>query len=381
MAINPGILCQLFIITIFGVIILSILRVLLKSSKVFALWSQNHPNSTERVHTIEEPFNLVGMMILLLFELVVIQIKVGFDFNGTSGDLPGLLLAIIPVIIGFLFIGYNLYMYARGQKKEHRYGLENENHTISHKTMRTIDYKRKSWHFIAFILLSTFLLLGSINTTKNFVGSRDSAEFRTIIESFWGNSQGEGYLEIAFIRHSIPLGQTILIMVMYGMVMVLLVVEITRLSNFLHCVFHKETQKKLLYKEIDTFASYSHFAVGYLASAMVLPPMLFLAGLCLAAFADPAASMIGMKFGKKRYSWNQKSLEGTLGGSLAAFLTMSVFVGPIYSIIGAIVFAVLDLVTPKPVKVSDNLLMPICITFVFAMLSLLNIPSINVFGV
>ncbi len=379
MALNSGLLCKWLIITIFTFFIFSILKVLLKSSKIFQLWTQIHPKDKERIHIIEEPLNLVGMISLLILELIIILIKVGFNFDGTTGDYPGLVFSIIPVSIGFLFIIYNLYFYLKGHKKENNKNSENADLTI--QTRITIDNQRKTWHIIVFIILLASVFIGFITILTVSQISKNSPEYLQVVDIYWGSNNGLNYLEIVFIQHSIPLGQTILILVMFGVVITLLLIEITRLSNFFFSIFHKETNKTLLYKELDTFASYSHFAVGYFACAIILPPMLFLAALSLVAFADPAASIIGIRFGKKKYHWNEKSLEGTLAGSIITLIAMLPFVGVIYSLIGVVVFISIDLFTPKPIKISDNLLFSIIIIFVFAILSLLNIQAYNIFGV
>jgi dolichol kinase len=105
-----------------------------------------------------------------------------------------------------------------------------------------------------------------------------------------------------------------------------------------------------------------------------------LASMCLITFADPASSTIGIKFGKHRFSWNKKSLEGVIAGTAAAFATMYVFVGLVYAILGALGFAFIDLITPKPVQISDNMAMPLICTTLFVVLSLIGIPAQNYLG-
>ena len=58
-----------------------------------------------------------------------------------------------------------------------------------------------------------------------------------------------------------------------------------------------------------------------------------------------------------------------------AFITMFWFVGGIYALAGALLFALVDIFTPKPIELSDNLVMPVLITIVFVVLSLCGIPS------
>jgi dolichol kinase len=183
-----------------------------------------------------------------------------------------------------------------------------------------------------------------------------------------------------FIRNTPPFGQSILILWLIGQTFVLLTVEITRLSERVHFPFQRVVQTTLRYKELDTFGAYTHFDVGYLMAAVILPPTLFIATMCLLAFADPTASILGIRLGKHRYSWNQKSLEGTIAGGIMAFATMFAFVGPLYSLVGAIGFVIVDIVTPKPISMSDNLAMPIVNVLLFGILSLLQLPCMNYLG-
>ncbi|MHA1612575.1 MAG: hypothetical protein ACTSVZ_09030 [Promethearchaeota archaeon] len=370
-----SILARLFVYVVFGALIYSIFKILLNYSEYQTKLQNGEKDSLKKLETRREPFNLVGMIILLLFIFVLINIKVGFEFDGTEGDLPGKVMAIIPAILSLSIIVINIIQNWRGEKKVRRYGLLNEDATKDVGNHIKLDLKRKFYHLFVFILIFVFLYLGYLLIQKRTIHSEYASFYLELLDSYWGSTNGLNYVELIFIRHSLPLAQTLTFLFMYGAMLVLLVIDLTRLSKKIHFIMHKESQSIMRYKELDTLGAYTHFAVSYLFASMVLPPMLFLASLCLASFADPTASIVGIKIGKKRYSWNSKSLEGTIAGSIMAFITMFWFVGGIYALAGALLFALVDVFTPKPIELSDNLVMPVLITIVFVVLSLCGIPA------
>ncbi|MHA1672498.1 MAG: hypothetical protein ACTSYI_02635 [Promethearchaeota archaeon] len=373
-----SILARLFVYVVFGALIYSVLKVLLNYSKYQTKLQNGEKDSLKKLETRREPYNLVGMIILLLFIFVLINIKVGFEFDGTEGDLPGKVMAIIPAVLALSIIVINIIQNWRGEVKVRRYGLINEDETNDAGNHIKIDLKRKFYHLFVFLLIFGFLYLGYLFIYSQSAQSGDAQLYSELLDLYWGSTNGLYYVNIIFARHSLPLAQTLTFLFMYGAMLVLLVIDLTRLSHNIHFIMQKESQSIMRYKELDTLGAYTHFAVSYLFASMVLPPMLFLASLCLASFADPTASIVGIKMGKRRYSWNSKSLEGTIAGSIMAFITMFWFVGGIYALTGALLFALVDIITPEPIELSDNLVMPVLITFVFVFLSLCGIPSYSV---
>ncbi len=375
-----GIFLQVIVIMTYSTLILSILRILLKAQQFLILsHSQDSlkkdPNET--LDTRREPLNLVGMIVLLLFSWIIFQIKVGFRLEGKPGDLPAIVLGTIPVIILILLVLINTIQYLRGKQKVRRYGVITEQISLSTRSKWKIELTRKIYHLIA-IAITVCALFGAylfVRFQAQVTPSTPVSEYyQTLYETFWGSRDGLDYLYLVFIRITMPLGQTILILFMYGTALVCLTIDLTRLSKRIHFILHKEMQSLMRYKEIDTLASYTHFSVGYLFTSLVLPPILFLSGLILVALADPVASFVGMLWGKHRYAWNAKSIEGTLAGMLVSLLLMVPLVGWIYASAGAVVFGVIDLITPYPIRLSDNLVLPVGITFIFVILSLIGIP-------
>ncbi|MHA1583902.1 MAG: hypothetical protein ACTSWL_01485 [Promethearchaeota archaeon] len=399
--INLGVICEGFIFFIFLALIYALFGTLKQATnnfhrgyhpidlknikfkpislKNFNLKHLNQILTTPISPTRAEPLNLIGMIFLLVFELIMIVIKVGFWFNGTSGDLPGLIMALIPAILILIFVLDNLIRSLFGVKKVRRFGLASEEEKISKKTGLIIEFKRKLWHIISLLVMVGALIAGYYYFHSKYMSTNDAAYFQ-VVQTYWGDTSGIHYLKSAFIRKSLSMGHVLLILFMYGATLLLLFLDATRLSRNIQSFLHRGAQSNMRYKEIDTFASYTHFTVSYLCAAMILPPILFLATFTLGTFADPMASLIGMKWGKHHLPWGKKTWEGNIAGTLTAFISCLPLVGIVYSLMGALVFCLLDIFTPKPIQMSDNLLMPIILTIVFILLSLIGVPAHNILG-
>jgi dolichol kinase/phosphoserine phosphatase len=109
-----------------------------------------------------------------------------------------------------------------------------------------------------------------------------------------------------------------------------------------------------------------YFALGILITLLVFKPPASYAGIAIFALGDSTASLIGGTLTKKPMPFNRaKTLEGTFGGFLFAFLAGCVFVAPWIALIGA---SVAMLIEYLPLPVNDNLLMPIAAGLVLTFL-------------
>ncbi len=157
------------------------------------------------------------------------------------------------------------------------------------------------------------------------------------------------------------------------------------LSKNIDYPFKKQVQITKRSEELNTFAASTHFALGHLLSSIILPPLLFLGCLCLFTFADSLTSMIGMRFGgtlfSRKLNWNNKTIEGCLAGIFFGFISMVWFVGWIYALVGAITFLITDLLTPNPIRMSDNIFVPLLCTLAFVLLSIAGGPYTNYLGI
>ena len=115
-----------------------------------------------------------------------------------------------------------------------------------------------------------------------------------------------------------------------------------------------------------------------LAGMLFLPSIFTFAIFGVLAFGDTAASIIGMKFGKQGINHNKKSWEGVVAGYIFSYLVVYLFLGPFFAVVAAIIEIIIDIFTPKPIKVSDNLLIPLVLTGVFIVLSICGVPALPI---
>ena len=171
------------------------------------------------------------------------------------------------------------------------------------------------------------------------------------------------------------IGQMFIFGVFYGTTCVTLMFEATRLSDHVQFPLVAQVQRTLRKKELNTFASHTHIAVGYLLASLVMPPNCLFAALCLFSLGDTFAALVGINWGKHKIGKLEKSWEGTIAGFLISLFSGYLFVGWIWSLAGALVFVLIDLITPKLLKISDNLLIPLVMVVVYYGLKVANIPA------
>ena len=95
--------------------------------------------------------------------------------------------------------------------------------------------------------------------------------------------------------------------------------------------------------------------------AGIIHILAFFAGILIACLSDAAAALIGRGYGKRKVkvmSKETKSVEGFIAGTIIAYLIGLILVGPIYAIVGTIIFFITDYF---PVYTADNILNPIFI--------------------
>ncbi|MEM3586754.1 MAG: hypothetical protein QXO71_05455, partial [Candidatus Jordarchaeaceae archaeon] len=131
--------------------------------------------------------------------------------------------------------------------------------------------------------------------------------------------------------------------------------------------------------EKNRVAAYFYFVLAATILIFIFPVHIMRTSLLVAAVADAAAAIVGYEYGRNHFEvrGNVKSFEGLAAGGLTAFLVtlgaMYYFKGffPVTSLIVAIVFVVLDYITPP---IDDNLLNPISVavtlTLCYSMLSI-----------
>jgi len=110
--------------------------------------------------------------------------------------------------------------------------------------------------------------------------------------------------------------------------------------------------------------------------AKIIPDVrIFFAGILIACLSDASAALIGRRFGKHKVilrNKDVKSVEGFIAGVVVAYVIGFVLVGPIYAIMGALIFFLTDYL---PSVTADNILNPIFIPIgIQLMVILLGLP-------
>ncbi|MBD3351907.1 MAG: hypothetical protein GF364_10520 [Candidatus Lokiarchaeota archaeon] len=238
-----------------------------------------------------------------------------------------------------------------------------------------IDTKRKTSHFIFYILLWVgFLIVRPfIYTDPNWNELQYASEiwdYNVEGQFYWinllqnPNLYGEGcflhlFLMIIFIISS------------YYFTMF----ELIRHSNMLYLPVMKLLFPMFRLKEFDGVASNFHFFLSMTITTFFLPPLLTICVAGVGLFGDLMASQFGMRWGVHHYKFNKKKTYlGTIAGTVSSFLISALFLGTLYGAISAFVFMLTDLFTEKPIRISDNLATPLLLTLVFI---LANIVGIN----
>jgi len=140
--------------------------------------------------------------------------------------------------------------------------------------------------------------------------------------------------------------------------------------------FNFLTRSMLRNKEKNAAGPQIYIITGFIFSYMLfmvnlLNILAVFSGILIACLSDAAAALIGRKYGKHKVkvrSKDIKSVEGFLAGMVVAYLIGLILVGPIYAIVGAVIFFITDYF---PIFTADNLLNPIFIPIGIQLLAII----------
>lgn len=133
-----------------------------------------------------------------------------------------------------------------------------------------------------------------------------------------------------------------------------------------YSVFNFLTRSMLRNKEKNAAGPQIYIITGFIFSYMlymagIIHILAWFAGILIACLSDAAAALIGRRYGKHKIqvrSKDYKSIEGFLAGMIVAYVIGLILVGPIYALIGALIFFITDYF---PIYTADNILNPIVI--------------------
>jgi len=152
----------------------------------------------------------------------------------------------------------------------------------------------------------------------------------------------------------------ILFFFFYTISLFIITIEFSRKSKTFSFPFNIFPKLYLSENEREKYGTYLYFSIGQMLSAFICPPMVFFAILGTGSYGDLMTSQIGIRYGKRHISWNEKKTwEGTIAGVITTFFICILFIGMLWSLIFTVIFLLIDIFTEKPINISDNLLIPI----------------------
>ena len=214
------------------------------------------------------------------------------------------------------------------------------------------EWGRKLFHFNFLLLLVVILMIIANFLMENSV--------------FWDPERYWGSFNPQYILHTIQhpefqfTGSHIyLVAFLYGTVCITVNFEITRHSNTLAFPFSLHIQKVLRESEKHTFATHTHNAVGFFLLVFYLPVNFFLVAVWLFTMGDTFAAIIGKHFGKHHLLKTKKTWEGLVAGIVVSAIGGWIFLGMEGLAVAAMIYCIVDMISPTLIKISDNLLIPL----------------------
>ncbi len=160
---------------------------------------------------------------------------------------------------------------------------------------------------------------------------------------------------------------------LYCLTLIMLTGELCRHSRRWRFVFEKAIHRTMRPRELDRMGAYALFAAGFLLASLFLPYFGILGMLAGWSLGDLAASQVGMRWGRHRIRQQDKTWEGLIAGALVTFVAAWPFLGLAWAGVLTAAFVGSDLLTERPIPMSDNMLLPMVGVVVFTILQVAGI--------
>ncbi len=365
MAVDPiflDALVKILILAYYAIIAIVIWKDIRKFKRDAGTW---HDESVE-----------TNIVMLLAIAFIAIFFVLKLDFTNLEETTPAFIL--IPIILMatppallLIIAGASLYHKIKGNSKQTSNLAELvQKRELDKSGKKKLNLYRKFFHAAIFLGI-----VGALAIIAPF--RKDNYSF----EEFWGDTGGLTLRNYLDLTHPYVVAQGIIIIIFYVLSWLFLVTETIRQSPRFYFPFGKILENTLRASELKTYASYVHFSTGFLFASLFLPPSLLLGAFALFTFGDSMAASIGIRIGKHKIKINsKKSWEGTIAGFLASFLIAVPFVGWIWGLSGAILFVIIDVFTPTPITISDNILVPMAIPALYWVLAMFGISAFCYFA-
>ncbi|MFW9825676.1 MAG: phosphatidate cytidylyltransferase, partial [Candidatus Thorarchaeota archaeon] len=232
-----------------------------------------------------------------------------------------------------------------------------------------MEYIRKSFHLTGLLLILAYFGLPFMYPVTRII-SDGVIELINNIEPAYNLLWGDLSLFPFVIGDPISNHLAVAYLTMMALIGALMFALISDLIRIIwgpeYSVFNFLTRSMLRQKEMNAAGPQIYIITGFVFSFMLYMVNLVhifvvFSGIIIACLSDAAAAIIGRKYGKHKVTVRNKdtkSIEGFLAGTIVAYLIGLIFVGPIYAIIGGVIFLITDYF---PIFTADNLLNPIFI--------------------
>ncbi|MFX0059499.1 MAG: hypothetical protein ACFE85_07185 [Candidatus Hodarchaeota archaeon] len=362
---------------------------------------------------IEALYNTTFSLFFFLLAMVMFFIaRKGYKSNNRYGSVSTSLTAILFIVFGYFnsvrhffpfpysgffvwWIGFNIifnvlffWMIKRVKKK---FVLKNENiSTVREINERKsileryvlkmtkenpyredislkMEYIRKSFHLMGLLILLAYYGFFFIPPVTQLISDGVILLIQQIEPSYnflWGSIYPPDFPYVMGDPRAII---DLTMMALIGSLVFALVSDVIRIIwGPEYSIFNFLTRSMLRNKELNAAGPQIYIITGFVFSYMlymigVIDILVFFAGIIIACLSDASAALIGRKYGKHKIKFRKrgiKSLEGFLAGTIVAYIIGLIFVGPIYAIIGAVIFFMTDYF---PTYTADNILNPIFI--------------------
>lgn len=225
---------------------------------------------------------------------------------------------------------------------------------------------RKSFHLAGFLFLFAYFgfffippLTQIVNETV-IVFINDIGWYYT---SLWGDPKYYPYTKNDF--------QAVIDLTMFAFIGALIFSIIPDLIRIIagpkYSIMNFLTKSILRNKELNAVGPHIYLLSGIIFSYMlyiigIVHVFVVITGILIACFSDALAALVGRAYGKyevKCIGGDIKTVEGFIAGTLSSFLIGLILLGPVYAIIAAVFFFIIDLF---PSVIADNITNPLLIT-------------------
>jgi dolichol kinase len=228
-----------------------------------------------------------------------------------------------------------------------------------------MEVVRKSFHLMGFLILIAYYGLFIIPPITQIVSDIVIVFINQVEPSYnllWG--------AVSYFPYTIGDPRAIIDLTMMALIGSLVFAIISDVIRIIwgpeYSIFNFLTKSMLRNKEKNAAGPQIYIITGFIFSYMlymagIIHISAFFAGILIACLSDAAAALVGRNFGKHKVKLRNnevKSIEGFLAGILVAYIIGLFIVGPVYAIIGALIFFITDYF---PAFTADNILNPIFI--------------------